>query len=134
MSQADEELSWSLEIPDGWLGEDLDECVVFSAEEGVGVLQVVAYYQDDVFILEDLEDLLDEQLPEDHELRFEKVNVGEFSGVTVSLREEEEYARYWAVSAERLALVITYHCNDEDRNVEAQIIEDMLETLILERD
>ena len=125
------EIGWSLDVPEGWDAEDMDDVALFSNPNGFGVLQVVGMEKDDPVTPEDLEMLAGEQL--EAGLRAEQVIVGDFRGLSFVQRSDEEFWQFWYLASDRLALVVTYSCADEDRNEEIEQIREMVGTLALEK-
>lgn len=124
------EIAWSIDVLEGWEAEELGDIAVFSKHDGVGVLQVVSYEQDDVVTDEDLEEMAQEQREDGH--NGTAVDFGDFSGRVYTLREEEEFWQFWYLAGDRLAVVFTYSCADEDRNVEVDEVREMVGSIILE--
>lgn len=127
-----EEIGWSLDVPDGWDAEDLDDVAIFSHPEGVGVLQVGGLEKDEVVTQEDLEQLAAEQL--EAGLRPEKVIAGDFRGISFVQRGDGEFWQFWYLAADHLALEISYNCADDDRNEEIETVREMIGSLAFERD
>lgn len=125
------EIGWSMDVPEGWDAEDLDEVAIFSHPEGVGVLQVGGMENDAPVTEEDLQQLAGEQI--EAGLRAEKVIAGDFRGISFVQRANGEFWQFWYVAADRLALAITYSCSDEDRNEEIEQVREMIGTLAFER-
>ncbi|AJD49570.1 hypothetical protein S7S_15790 [Isoalcanivorax pacificus W11-5] len=125
------EIGWSLDVPEGWDAEDMDDVALFSNPDGVGVLQVAGMEKDVPVTPEDLDMLAEEQLAAG--LRAERVIVGDFRGISFVQRSDEEFWQFWYLAADRLALVITYSCADEDRNEEIEQVREMIGSLALEQ-
>lgn len=123
-------IAWSIDVLDGWEAEEHGDVVVFVRPDGAGVLQVVSYEQDEVVTAEDLAELAQEHIENDDESI--KIEIGDFSGTLYTLREEDEYWQFWYLAADRLAVVFTYSCAEEDRNVEIDEVREMVSSLILE--
>lgn len=123
-------IAWSIDVLEGWEAEEHGDVAVFVRPEGVGVLQVVSYEQDEDITAEDLEELAQEHIANNEESS--KIEIGDFSGTLYTLREEGEYWQFWYLAADRLAVVFTYSCAEEDRNVEIDEVREMVGSLILE--
>ena len=83
------EIGWSLDVPEGWDAEDMDDVALFSNPDGVGVLQVAGMEKDVPVTPEDLDMLAEEQLAAG--LRAERVIVGDFRGISFVQRSDEEF-------------------------------------------
>ncbi|MEY1660986.1 hypothetical protein [Isoalcanivorax beigongshangi] len=127
-----EELGWSLDVIEGWEIEDLEDAAVFSHPEGAGVLQIIGYQEDEPITDEQLTMLAQDQL--DAGLTAEQVVCGEFRGLRFVQREDGDFWRTWYLRADKVALAITYSCEDEDRNEELEAVDSMLASLVLERE
>ncbi|HLR16293.1 MAG TPA: hypothetical protein VK099_00325 [Alcanivoracaceae bacterium] len=123
-------IAWSIDVLEGWEPDELGDVAVFTRPDGVGVLQAVSYEQDEEVTEEDLTDLAQEHVEAGHESS--KVNVGDFEGITYTLREEGEFWQFWYLAGDRLAVVFTYSCADEDRNIEIDEVREMVNSIILE--
>lgn len=123
-------IAWSIDVLEGWEAEEHGDVAVFVRPDGVGVLQVVSYEQDEAVTAEDLEDLAQEHVANNEENT--KIEIGDFSGTLYTLREEGEYWQFWYLAADRLAVVFTYSCAEDDRNVEIDEVREMVDSLILE--
>ncbi len=123
-------IAWSIDVLEGWEAREHGDVAVFVRPEGVGVLQVVSYEQDEDVTPEDLEDLAQEHVQNNHGSTH--VEVGDFTGTLYTLREDGEYWQFWYLAADRLAVVLTYNCAEEDRNVEIDEVREMVASLMLE--
>lgn len=123
-------IAWSIDVLEGWEAEEHGDVVVFVRPDGAGVLQVVSYEQDEIVTAEDLAELAQEHIENDDEST--QIEIGDFSGTLYTLREEDEYWQFWYLAADRLAVVFTYSCAEEDRNVEIDEVREMVSSLILE--
>lgn len=85
---------WSIELLSGWNAEEEKSYVSFSAEHGVGALQISAYRHDGETVTdEDLNDFAEDELvygviPED-------VSCGDFGSVLSWIRCESEEGSGW---------------------------------------
>lgn len=123
-------IAWSIDVLEGWEAEEHGDVAVFVRPDGAGVLQVVSYEQDEIVTAEDLAELAQEHIENDDEST--KIEIGDFSGTLYTLREEDEYWQFWYLAADRLAVVFTYSCAEEDRNIEIDEVREMVSSLILE--
>lgn len=123
-------IAWSIDVLEGWEAEEHGDVAVFARPDGAGVLQVVSYEQDEIVTAEDLAELAQEHIENDDEST--KIEIGDFSGTLYTLREEDEYWQFWYLAADRLAVVFTYSCAEEDRNIEIDEVREMVSSLILE--
>lgn len=124
----EQELGWSIDLADGWEGHDDGDTSVFTHPDGVGVLQVTAMESDNDITLEDLATFAGEAPKKAQKENFRN---RDFRGFSIALQSEGEYRHTWYLAAGRLALVVSYICNDEDRNEETPLVREMVRSLEL---
>ena len=102
----------SIQVPDGWLSEQEDECATFWREEGVGALQISAHSHDSGSVpAEDLEDFT------------------QFVGVGIDYIADGKFWRKRWVHEGPLLLFVTYNSDAGNRTVEMEAVNEMLATL-----
>ena len=128
MIQQFESAWWSIELPTGWVGGREDTCASFWSENGVGALQISAYYRDAVAVTDSelydfaKDELIEGATPQDS-------NCGEFNGITVSFFNGQKFWRKWWLRSDSLLLYVTYSCDVTDRTVESETVNRILTTL-----
>jgi hypothetical protein len=119
---------WAIELPPGWNAENEEDCVNFSAEHGVGALQISAYRHDGEPITDDdlndfaEDELIDGTTPED-------VSYGDFGGIAISYVEADRFWRKLWLRSGSLLLYVTYNCVAEDQAAEVESVNRMLSSL-----
>ncbi len=121
---------WSVELPDNWEAEQDEDCATFTSERGVGALQISAYRRDDEIVTdEDLLDFAEDKLVEGANLN--SVSFGEFVGLKTSYFAGESYWRKLWLRSGSLLLFVTYTCAAEERTVETEDVNIILNSLSL---
>ncbi len=119
---------WSVELPDDWEADQDEDCVTFTSERGVGALQISAYRRDsenvtDEDLLEFAEDeLIEEETPQ-------SISCGEFIGFETSYFADENFWRKLWLRSGSLLLFVTFNCAAEERAVETEDVNQILESL-----
>ena len=73
---------WSIQVADGWLSEQDDECATFWREDGTGALQISAYSHDSGNVpAQAPEDFTKGEFP--HDAALKSLRCGQFVGVGV---------------------------------------------------
>jgi hypothetical protein len=119
---------WSIEVADGWLSEQENECATFWREDGVGALQISAHSNDSGSIPpEELEDFTKGEFPDDSELK--TTRCGRFVGVGIDYVADGNFWRKRWVHEGPLLLFVTYNSDANNRGVEMDAVNEMLATL-----
>lgn len=122
------ETGWSIDLADGWEGHDDGDTSVFTDPDGVGVLQITAMESDDDISEQDLKTFAGE--PPKKAVR-ENFRNKDFRGFSIALQSDGEYRHTWYLAAGKLAVVVSYVCNEEDRSIEMPQVKDMVRSLEL---
>jgi hypothetical protein len=119
---------WSIELSSDWSAEEEEVCVTFSAERGVGALQVSAYRRGDESVTdEDLNDFAEDELVDGGVPQ--NVSCGAFRGIAVSYVEGGWFRRKLWLRSGSLLLYVTYNCGSKDKGVEVESVNRMLSSL-----
>ena len=119
---------WSIELPSGWSAEREEDCVTFTAESGVGALQVSAYrHNGEAVTDEDLNDFAEVEfvagiIPQD-------ISCGDFRGIAISYVGGDRFWRKLWLRSGSLLLYVTYNCAAEDQAIEVESVNGMLRPL-----
>ncbi|MEE4249130.1 MAG: hypothetical protein V2I38_00920 [Alcanivoracaceae bacterium] len=122
------ETGWSIDLAEGWEGHDDGDTSVFTDPDGVGVLQITAMESDDEISEQDLKTFAGE--PPKKAVR-ENFRNKDFRGFSIALQADGEYRHTWYLAAGKLAVVVSYVCNDEDRSIEMPQVKEMVRSLEL---
>jgi hypothetical protein len=128
MTKEYKSLWWSIEIPSDWSAEEEEDCVTFTADRGVGALQISAYRREGESVTDmDLNDLAEDELIDD--IIPENVSWGDFNGIAISYVEGERFWRKLWLRAASLLLYMTYNCNMKEQAAEVESLNLMLSSL-----
>jgi hypothetical protein len=119
--------AWTLELPSGWESDEGDPVVSMFHPNGVGALQISAFFRRDSIGDKDLRDLADERLATSPTP--EPVNLGAFTGLQVTYVDDGTFWSRWYVRHGHQALLITYNCLVADRGSEFDEVKRVLLTL-----
>ena len=119
---------WSVEFPDDWEAEPDEDCVTFTSERGVGALQISAYRRAGENVThKDLLEFAENDLAEVESPQ--NVSFGEFVGFEISYFSDENFWRKLWLRSGSLILFVTYTCAAEEREVETEDVNHILESL-----
>jgi hypothetical protein len=115
--------NWSMELPEGWLSEEDQDCVTFYNHSGVGALQVSSYQKDQIVIDDDLREFAGE-------VPLANISFGPFTGFRTRFSEGEVFwIKWWLRAATRL-IYLTYNCQLSHRGREDAEVQAMLQSLL----
>lgn len=123
---------WSIELPDGWVGDQDDDCATIVSPEKIGALQISAYKNEETAVTEeDLQAFAEERL--DASAVTEPVSLGTFDGLTIDYAESDEegdtWWREWVLRCGRILLYATYCCDASEKGTEDAVIDSILDSL-----
>jgi len=119
--------SWTIDLLPEWTGEHDEECSTIYHPNGVGALQISAYSKGGAVTAEDLEDLALEHI--EAGAKPVEANTGQFKGFSLAFGVDGEFWQYWYARHGSTALLVTYNCEEADRNREIGEIKEMVATL-----
>ena len=128
MNEEAEETGWSIDLADGWEGHDDGDTSVFTHPDGVGVLQVTAMESDDDISEQDLKTFAGEAPKKAVKENFRNKH---FRGFSIAVQADGEYRHTWYLAAGKLAVIVSYVCDEEDRSEEMPLVRDMVKSLEL---
>ena len=115
-------------MPSGWYSKEEEDCVTFSADRGIGALQISSYRRENEIVTdEDLYNFAENELVE--AITPERVSCGDFDGITISYDEDETFWRKFWLRSNSLLLYVTYNCDLKSKIVELAYINLMLSSL-----
>jgi hypothetical protein len=114
---------WRLGLPDEWIAEQDEDSIIITDRDEVGTIEIshLLHQEGD-------EPLSAEALARanaEHE---------EFDGVETSYHEDGAAVREWWLQAQSLVIFITYVCDLENEDLDAVIVDEILDGLELIRD
>ena len=118
---------WSIKLPANWGAERKGYCVILTAENGVGALQIITRRHDSKnFAFNNLPDFTEDKLVEGLDLQ--NVKCGEFTGIGISYLVDSNYLRKWWLWRDSLLLYVTYNCLAEELLVEMDTVDWMMKS------
>ncbi len=118
---------WQVNLPDDWVAEQEPESALLYHPDGPGTLQISAIPQNDTVTAADLRAIAAEHL--DAGAQTDTVELGTFSGLSLSYGIDDEFWREWYLHCGRTLLFATYNCDLEHEGKEDEIVELILNTL-----
>ena len=124
---------WRLGLPDEWIAEQDEDSIIITDRDEVGTIEIshLLHQEGD-------EPLSAEALARanaEHEgLDWQACCLGEFDGVETSYHEYGAAVREWWLQAQSLVIFITYVCDLENEDLDAVIVDEILDGLELIRD
>ncbi len=118
---------WQVNLPDDWVAEQEPESALLYHPDGPGTLQISAIPQNDTVTAADLRAIATEHL--DSGAQTEDVNLGTFTGFSLSYSVNDEFWHEWYLRHGSTLLFATYNCDLDDEGKEDDIVELILGTL-----
>jgi hypothetical protein len=119
---------WRINYPASWDVEQFENGIsFFDDKEGVGSLQISGYLKDEKVTSKDIDELFEDETPGNSELKKRKIGI--FEGYSTEYNYEDQFWRMWFLTKDKLLLCITYNCELEDREIEKEIINQIISTL-----
>ncbi len=121
---------WTLELPPEWRAQQDDDSVVITDVDEVGdICLTTLQAESGTFSEEDLAAIIRESelAPESGK----PARLGEFTGWYFELEEEGEFIREWYLAQGDLLLLINYCCEDGNRDMDRDVVDQILGTLQL---
>ena len=122
------ETGWSIDLADGWEGHDDGDTSVFTHPDGVGVLQVTAMESEEDISEQELKTFAGEAPKKAVKENFRNK---QFRGFSIALQADGEYRHTWYLAAGKLAVIVSYVCDEEDRSEEMPAVREMVKSLEL---
>ena len=123
---------WCIEMPDEWQAEedDEDEVILIIDPDDLGELCITAIKKQDGLIdkaelLESAADLVERRLTSTD------VGIAGLTGIYFEYEQEGEAWREWYLTDGSTMLYATYNCDSENAQIDAAVIDQMLESLVL---
>ena len=121
---------WSIAIAPEWWTEREDDAVIIGDRDEVGSILISTLCKDDgVFDSAELEQIARDNA--DCECDWNRVKMGDFSGLSTQYLEDDSAVREWYLSAGSVLLFITYNCDPENSGMDDAAVDEILETLEL---
>jgi len=134
---------WSLEVPDDWTIDQDEEtgAISVSDPDEVGCLDLLVVESESS--IEGKADVLDDEfnafiqdsvLQEELSALPELIDVGfnQFAGKALAYELDGLAWREWYLKGPHYILMVTYNCDQENRDMDASLVDQILETLVQE--
>ena len=121
---------WIIDLPDEWEADQEEDSIIISDEDGVGeiVFTTMEKQQGDV---------TDADLKlhtEDLQQQFgagQALNIAELEGYYYSYQEDDDAVREWYLRCDKLLLLITYSCDQDNAGMDDAAVDEILSTLYI---
>ncbi|MEP4484033.1 MAG: hypothetical protein ABJ013_00270 [Halioglobus sp.] len=121
---------WSCALPVEWWAEAEEETIVIGDQDDLGCIEISSLLKEKgEFDTGEVAALARNESPDIS--AWESLVLGDFSGVTGRLIEDEAAIREWYVAAENVLLFITYSCDEENNRMDDAAVDEILDTLLL---
>ena len=121
---------WTMAVPPEWWAEAEEDSILVGDRDDVGCLEFSSLHKEEGhFAGDELESIA--RSGSEQELSWQRVELGEFSGVMSSFREEGAAIREWYVANGALMLFITYSCDEENGGMDDAAVDELLDTLMV---
>ncbi|GAB5450742.1 MAG: hypothetical protein Hals2KO_10700 [Halioglobus sp.] len=121
---------WAMAVPPEWWAESEEESILVGDRDGVGCIEISTLHKEhgefDSAVVDQI--VREESEPE---LQWRKVSVGAFSGLQSNWCEEGAAVREWYLASGAMLLYITYSCEEENRGMDDEAVDEILDTLVL---
>ncbi len=121
---------WAMAVPPEWWAESEEDSILVGDRDGVGCIEISTLHKEqgefDSAVVDQI--VREESEPE---LQWRKVNVGAFSGLQSEWCEEGAAVREWYLASGAMLLYITYSCEEENRGMDDEAVDEILDTLVL---
>ena len=121
---------WTMALPPEWWADSEEDSILIGDRDDVGCIEISTLHkQEDMFNgAEVLGIAADESTGE---ANWQKVRLGDFTGVARNFVEEGAAIREWYLANGAMLLFITYSCDEENRGMDAAAVDQLLDTLQL---
>ena len=124
--------TWSVLLPENWRAWHDEACATIVGPENRSALQLSSYTNPNGDIVDaDLEEFA---LQLGTEAVARPTTAGEFIGYEIAFKEDARFWRHWFLRKGNQLVLVTYNCAEEHRGVEDSQVDEVLATLVEERD
>jgi hypothetical protein len=121
---------WTMALPPEWWADSEEDSILVGDRDEVGCIEISTLHkQEDMSNgAEVLGIAADESTGE---ANWQKVRLGDFTGVARNFVEEGAAIREWYLANGAMLLFITYSCDEENRGMDDAAVDQLLDTLQL---
>ena len=121
---------WIIELPEEWEAEQDEETIIISDEDGVGDIEITTLEKESGDVsdaeLKDYTADLQKQFGEG-----KPVTVAELQGYYFSYLQAGDAVREWYLRCDKLLLLITYSCDEDNKGMDDGAVDDILSTIYI---
>jgi hypothetical protein len=121
---------WTMALPPEWWADSEEESILVGDRDEVGCIEISTLHRQEG-MFEAAEVLGIATAESAAELDWQKVRLGDFTGVAGSFVEEGAAIREWYLFNGAMLLFITYSCDEENRGMDDAAVDQLLDTLQL---
>jgi hypothetical protein len=119
---------WIVDLPDEWEVEQDEETILIRDQDDVGEIAITSLQKeygvvDDAELQEYTVELIDLFGPG------QSVRLADFQGYYFSFKEQGDAVREWYLRYNKLLLLITYSCDEENEGMDDAAVDEILSTL-----
>ena len=119
---------WAIKLPADWQASESDECVTLSGRRFSSAVQITAARKEAELITdEDLKEFADERLNE--KTSRSKINITMFTGLYAEHVTNGIFWREWWLRSGHLMVYVTYNIEEEFREAESFLIDEVVGSL-----
>lgn len=118
---------WSMELPEEWEQEADNYLYTFYHPNGVGTLQVRGFTKNGVVTESDLKELAFEHI--DAGAMAKPIESSSVMGMALAFGLDNEFWQYWYIGIGNTALLVTYNCDEQDKEKEIKVIKDIVSSI-----
>jgi hypothetical protein len=121
---------WFLSLPEDWLVDQDDDSIVITDPDEVGVITLTSLITESERDIEaGLGELMETLGVEKNQL--EATVLGDFDGYYQEFQDGDDWVREWYLGSEHCLLLVSYDCDPENKMMDRELIDDILDTLSL---
>ena len=119
---------WYLSLPPDWQVEQDGDSIVIADPDELGVITITSLLSDGE---QDIDLGLSEMMGnlDIDRAAVKPVTLGDFRGFYAEFEEGGDWVREWYLGSERCLLLISYDCALEDRDLDREMVDQILDTL-----
>ncbi|MFT4822899.1 MAG: hypothetical protein ACJAUG_000730 [Halioglobus sp.] len=121
---------WTMAVPPEWWAEAEDDSILVGDRDDVGCIEFSTLHKESgQFDRAELESIA--RAEAEHDLSWEFVELGEFSGVYSAFKDDGAAIREWYLANGALLLFITYSCDEDNGGMDDSAVDELLDTLMV---
>lgn len=121
---------WTMALPPEWWADSEEDSILVGDRDEVGCIEISTLHKQEGMFngAEVLGIATDESTGE---ANWQKVRLGDFTGVARNFVEEGAAIREWYLANGAMLLFITYSCDEDNRGMDDAAVDQLLDTLQL---